>query len=586
MKIFERAISSSLTNWIKLFIVLTLCILFVKPADGQYPAQDSLYPLDQLLVWEKKYQAQRNEQGLAYTYDALRFHYSLKKGKNTHVLNYLLKSMRCFLNAGDSLNYYRTQIFLGNFYEGYARVNHNYVPLYVRALRYFEQTDRVSELLQCKRGLLHREIELGDSPQILERFREMIATCKRFNLSADLSIIFNELANYYLQNKKLGQAAIYVDSSMVLSQSIGLNWVTALNHFYKGLTVQYGTKPQMALKEYYASEQLALNEQNYVLLKSIYRHISECHAELGEVKKAYKYELMAAQYATLLYESTDAELIRYQEFDSRIKQLELERAILDEQQKTHWQMIYLLVSGFLIAASVALVLFLLRSRQRLISREKEVTALRTIKELELRSMRALLDGQEMERDRVVRDLHDGIGASLAALKLHIESEKNSISAALQSNLSLELDEICQELRLVLANLSPVSLKNEDLVSILRHHIMKVQTSSATPIIHFEVVGTPLSLSQDIIVNVFRITQELLHNVFKYANASYVTVQLCYQEMALLLSVEDDGSGFDVANVQEGNGIYTVKARVTYLNGEVEWHSTPMKGTAILITIPK
>src|SRR5262249_54396695 len=84
---------------------------------------------------------------------------------------------------------------------------------------------------------------------------------------------------------------------------------------------------------------------------------------------------------------------------------------------------------------------------------------------------------------------------------------------------------------------------------------------------------------------YRITQELINNVLKHAEAKNVSLQIGYRDKKIILMIEDDGKGFDVAEHRDGYGLKNLEARTKLLNGTMHIESTLGKGTSILIEVP-
>ena len=85
--------------------------------------------------------------------------------------------------------------------------------------------------------------------------------------------------------------------------------------------------------------------------------------------------------------------------------------------------------------------------------------------------------------------------------------------------------------------------------------------------------------------VYRIVQELLNNAAKYAKATQITLQIFYEPDQLSVHVEDDGEGFDLKLIKEGNGLGNIRSRIDYLGGQILWQTAPQQGTAVILSVP-
>jgi signal transduction histidine kinase len=116
-------------------------------------------------------------------------------------------------------------------------------------------------------------------------------------------------------------------------------------------------------------------------------------------------------------------------------------------------------------------------------------------------------------------------------------------------------------------------------------VKKAQNTLPEVEVVFEHYGEEPQISEEVALMVYRVVQELLNNAAKYSKATQITVQAFYEPSQISINVEDDGLGFDLNVVKEGNGLGNIRSRVDYLDGQVIWQSAPNQGTAVIISIP-
>ncbi|MGK6351631.1 ATP-binding protein [Parapedobacter sp. DT-150] len=210
----------------------------------------------------------------------------------------------------------------------------------------------------------------------------------------------------------------------------------------------------------------------------------------------------------------------------------------------------------------------------------------------LSQYQTILHVQEEERNRIARDLHDGLGGLLAGIKLRLSAlTSRSLSAAPQveeeEELSLvigDLNTASDELRRIARNMMPETLLNIGLEHALSD-LCKFLNSLRTRIL-FQGLDLKPAYTGTIMTNVYRIVQELLTNALKHADASQIIVQCSDEKDHLFLTVEDNGKGFDALNLKTGGiGLKSIENRVALLNGRMETDTQPHRGTTISITIP-
>jgi signal transduction histidine kinase len=276
-----------------------------------------------------------------------------------------------------------------------------------------------------------------------------------------------------------------------------------------------------------------------------------------------------------------------EKFAAQLREAEIERQeLVIGQQRQRSQMLWLGI-GFLGLLSMGIFL-LLRSRLKFqksealrlqTERKAEVRALK--QEAEVNGLRNMIEGQEVERKRVAKDLHDGLGGLLATVKARLSTEAPMAVAASQL-----LDRACTEVRRIAHNMMPQTLALSGLSGSVRDMVDQLNMRGLET--ELEIVGQPdLRLNEDGQAMILRILQELTHNVVKHAKADKLFLQLIDQPNQLMLTVEDDGVGFSSkgAGTDSGIGLENIDSRVAYLKGEIQYDSSPGHGTTVTLTVP-
>lgn len=214
-------------------------------------------------------------------------------------------------------------------------------------------------------------------------------------------------------------------------------------------------------------------------------------------------------------------------------------------------------------------------------------SLKKLKEQELNFVRersaALLEGEESERKRMARELHDGIGQMLTAIRLRLNFIEDE---SIKNELKKILDETIVEIKRISKNLMPTSLVDLGLKSALKGLIDDSSRYSGVRI-DFTFEGNEnAGIGFETAVSLYRIAQEALNNSLKYANASLIELKIHQDVDMVELQIKDNGVGFDVSLVGEKmyNGIKNMQERVNILNGQFSMHSEPGKGTSIIVSV--
>jgi signal transduction histidine kinase len=208
---------------------------------------------------------------------------------------------------------------------------------------------------------------------------------------------------------------------------------------------------------------------------------------------------------------------------------------------------------------------------------------RVERENELKNMAALIEGQEIERSRVSRELHDGLGQVLHAIQLHFDSMAGSPDEEFKKKISKLIHEAVEEVRRISDNLLPRKLMNFDLSTCISS-LCKASSGKNTEVVYqTRPFSAPITEKQKLIL--YRITQEALQNAMKHSTADKVFVQLYKNKDELLLTIEDNGKGFTGKNLQKGLGLENIRYRTEMLSGTFHLESTEGKGTLLSISIP-
>lgn len=209
----------------------------------------------------------------------------------------------------------------------------------------------------------------------------------------------------------------------------------------------------------------------------------------------------------------------------------------------------------------------------------------------------VLETQELERQRIARDLHDSIVQSLTNLVHKVEicyklMDIDSIRCKMElKTMSKNVREIIQEMRGVIYNLRPMSLDDIGLDVTLERELSKIKYNSGIQV-NYLLEGENSRISPIVSLTILRIVQEACNNIVKHARATELTVKLKYADSNVIVEIEDNGIGFDVERVSNrkrkddsGFGIPMMRERVYLLSGKFQIDSKIGKGTRIKVKVP-
>jgi signal transduction histidine kinase len=210
--------------------------------------------------------------------------------------------------------------------------------------------------------------------------------------------------------------------------------------------------------------------------------------------------------------------------------------------------------------------------------------------------RRVVAAQEAERQRIARDLHDETGQSLTAIGMGLRalasklgSQNKEVASTLHKLETLTADSL-KELQRLMADLRPSHLDDLGLSAALRWYATKIQEHSSLHI-RVDIHGEECALDEAMKIAIFRIVQESLNNIIKHSQATHVNIHLHYEEKNVRISVFDNGTGFDVALVQQQRtgrptlGLAGMEERAALLGGTLTVQSRPGHGTQVEAVIP-
>jgi len=203
---------------------------------------------------------------------------------------------------------------------------------------------------------------------------------------------------------------------------------------------------------------------------------------------------------------------------------------------------------------------------------------------------SVIDGQELERQRLSRELHDGIGQSMVAIKMKLESlgyiPEPEIKPQLEG-IRRQFDQIIDEIRRITTDLMPPVLEEFGLVIALFNLCEDTGKHSSVKI-RFEHNVSTNDWNRKIQTYLYRIVQEALNNIIKHSNADQSFVKLMYDHDFIYLSIQDNGKGFRPHDTgrEGGHGLHNMQERVKLLGGTLDLKTASGKGTLIQIKVPR
>ena len=289
--------------------------------------------------------------------------------------------------------------------------------------------------------------------------------------------------------------------------------------------------------------------------------------DLGNHKKAYDYQ---KQYITEL-ENYDKEENKQnvQELETKYNTTIKEQKLLTLESESKQQKIIFGISTIFLLGLASVLAYAFNQRKK--RNKQELLIFEQNKKLEVSE--AIIEGEEHERTRIARELHDGISGQLTGIKIQLENNKDTEN---NEKSATQIGSVLKELRQTARNLMPESLLQSGLEQALAEYCSNMQSENT----QVSFYGSNLSKITDKNkqLNIFRIVQELFTNAVRHGKATNILVQAVLENGMLLIDVEDNGKGFETTTNKRNLGMNNIENRVKSLNGKVHWESQVGQGT--------
>lgn len=524
------------------------------------------------------------------TYLNLATSYNSKGDFENAVKNALL-ALKSFEDIDDKNGQGRVQNLLGifNFHKNDFESALGYFSKYNGLAHASKDTGEIVSSLNNMAAALH---ELNDYTKERQLLKQSIAIQEARGQNIRIGSAYENIGTLYMDTDSLELADRYFKKA-VNSYTINNNTHDLARILLNtGLLKKKQKNYRGAATDYNRSLAYSKDGGFLKLKEEALQKLAFLYEEQGDYKNAYSnyVEFVEVKDSVLNTENQSSINKLMIEFETEKKErqiveqdLEIAEKTLENRKKTF---IILLLIGVIII--LLLFSFVVYSRIK-ISQERRISEERLkMKQLQ---MNVVLESQESERKRFARDLHDGFGQLITAVKImlgqmHQTNEKNERSElALKSN--EVLDTMHTQLREIAHNLMPEQLINEGLSTALKEYARRVSKTSDIEI-EVNTFGIEKRLNQSIEVNVYRIIQEWINNVIKYSGAKNLTIQLTGYETEINILIEDNGLGFEKEKLTKsgGWGWKNIQSRIEAVNGILEIDSrTGIPGTSFIIDLP-
>lgn len=333
---------------------------------------------------------------------------------------------------------------------------------------------------------------------------------------------------------------------------------------------------------YLESIRLAEEKNNKEGIQYLYERIAQTYDNAHDYKNARDYYIKYMILRDSIYNAEKSKQVFEMETKYQTEKKEKEIIGLSLEKKKKELLIYVLLFAVTILCISGIYIYNRIKTKRIIAEKEVKIKEQKIHELEqehkLLATQLVLEGEETERRRMARDLHDGLGGLLSGVKLSLSNMKGNFILPNESVKDFDrtldmLDTSIKELRRVAQNMMPEALIKFGLKDALADFCESL--NEANPMnIRFQFIGEFKRIDHKIEIGAYRIIQELINNALKHSEASELIIQMIQEANRLCLVVQDNGKGFNTnaTNQEKGIGLSSIKSRVDSLNGRLDIHS--------------
>ncbi|MCF6169857.1 MAG: sensor histidine kinase [Bacteroidales bacterium] len=565
--------------------------------------------------------------------EAIIGNYYLRVGENDSALSYQLTSIRKYECCADSFGLAKALNSLGSTYRQLGRHDealryfyraesiyslmgdvqrqayvlnnigliHQFNKEYDKALKLFVKCRTVSQKAENHYMTMTSSMNIAGTYYFMDKnneaeraYLEIIELNKKHPNDETLAAIYISLGAIYEEEHKPDLSFSYISKALQIAERLK-NFRTETHATYK-MAHYYLDKGKLPEAESYFKQTIAKAQITGDIqhLSHSYKNLAAMQQERGDLKNALANYKLSKELNDSIVNEKKLETIYYleSEFEKKKDEAEILRLsnenALQEIHNRDLKIVLLTIFCFVIL--LLLIIFLIRLKNR----KDKIIAAQRIQQLEekqkLLAAQSVLVGQENERKRIARELHDGIGVLLSTASIHFsnieESSADEKIAQLLKKANKLLKEAGGQVRKISHDMMPGVLSKFGLQEALEDVFENVEDAGSIEVdCRIELEGERLNENLEIML--YRIVQEMLNNTLKHAGAKRISFLLKKEVDELLIRYNDDGRGFnqDEVHAERSLGLSGIKSRIDFLKGEMRLISSKGKGVQYEIRLP-
>ena len=425
----------------------------------------------------------------------------------------------------------------------------------------------------------------ADYKEALNRYNSSLELAEKKGDSLSVSYSVSNIAGIYVIEKKYGEAEANLLRALNIRRLLKDSFAIALTYSDLGVAMNGKGDYDKATSYLQMSNKMAEALQYVELQSNNYSELASIAQRKGRYQEAYEYFLKRSYLRDSLYAMEKTKQIA--ELNTKYESAKKEQQIQQQDSRIRMQNFLFIGIGGLILLT-GLLIYSQYRRNKLRQETKMKTEMMKQQEM---AVKAVIEAEENERQRIAKDLHDGVGQMMSAAKMNLsafeseikfdnEEQKQSLEKVIQL-----VDESCKEVRTVSHIMMPNALLKNNLAAAIHDFVNKLNNKNLQA--HVNTVGLDERMDSNIETVLYRVIQECVHNAIKHAGATTLDISLIRDKDGISGTIEDNGKGFDVADKEnfEGIGLKNITTRIEYLKGTVDFDSAPGRGTVVAFHVP-
>lgn len=551
-------------------------------------------------------------------------------GKADSALYYIRKSLVINSQLKDTVRLIATYNGLGNIYQNQTE-HDSAIYYYLKSAQLCELSGNLNYVGAVYLNLGNSFSMMRDYEKAIYYLEQALEINKKKNNSRNIALTLVGLGSAYIDSDSVDKGLLCYDQALEIYESIGMvNGIADIYNNYATVFTDQGNL-EKALEYFKKANELYSNQDYTEGISKSLKNIGDTYSQMGQYQLAALmldsslriataagymlnrhsalYQISRNYYRSGNYKSAfdyyekaknlDDSLMslekikvvnelekKYQKEKDQLRILTLEKENLKKTLQRNAG-IYSAI-GILMLAAFIVIYFLQKSKKdRIISRQKII---QLEEEKKLMTAKILLEGQEEERKRIAQELHDGLGVLLSATKMHFTliKDKSPKNRPLIEKATQMLEQASGDVRKISHNMMPGLLTKLGFYEAVDDLIDNISDTQDI-VVKMEIEGDQSRLPENKEIMLYRVTQEMVNNTLKHANAKNIFLKMTRLSDSLEIIFTDDGIGFETEKAMNAEtsslGLKSIESRIGFLNGQVMVDSSPGNGTRYTIRIP-